>query len=197
MGQAYQDVLPPHYRTALQAGTDWLIEQGFNDLMTIDRPGSDVRQTSLADCLPDRYLLKYTPLFMKQFFVCILTVAWKLAQPSPTYLACLAEEMAAWAIIQEAEAELEQQGEEADFDPFIEDLFEDTDFLQLFDDANDGIEETELGKVMGMTSLAFKDWFVPFRGHADVHYGAVHPYVDQDTTEGRLARVEGNDTADE
>ena len=45
--------------------------------------------TILGGHLPSRYLHKYTPLFYKQFAVCIITVAWKLAQPKHIPLSSL------------------------------------------------------------------------------------------------------------
>ncbi len=199
MGQAYKDVLSPRQRIALYVGAEWLIEQGFDDMKIIGNPDFDIADAYLSDYLPARYLPKYTPLFLKQFFVTILIVAWKIAQPDTTYLTCVAEEMAAWAIIDEAEGYLEEHGEveEADFGAFIDDVFEDTDFRQLFSGTYDGIEETELGKMLGMTSLAFKDWFVPFRGNNDPDCGAVHPYAQPDMTDGESVNGEDEDTADE
>ena len=52
-------------------------------------------------------------------------------------------------------------------------LFEDTDFEYLFIPARDGIEEGEVGRHLGMGSLAFEDWFKPFGGGSR---GPVHPY---------------------
>jgi hypothetical protein len=57
-----------------------------------------------------------TPLFQKQFIVCVFTVAWKLAQPKPMALSSVAEELAAWSIITAAkqQVELELEGELAE-----------------------------------------------------------------------------------
>jgi len=70
-----------------------------------------------------------------------------------------------WAIIEEAKRFLEEKsGEdeaENNFDDFIDAYFEDTDFLYLFENVFDGIEETQLVQVMGISSLAFDTWFLP------------------------------------
>ncbi len=108
MGAAFgADLLPPGYRRALEAGNAWLIERRFDDIAAFRDVGWRVADWALVAHLPSRYLLRYTPLFVKQFFVCVLTVAWKLAQPSWVPLACVAEELALRAIIREAEAVLE------------------------------------------------------------------------------------------
>ncbi|GAC1402015.1 MAG: hypothetical protein NVS4B1_19450 [Ktedonobacteraceae bacterium] len=59
-------------------------------------------------------------------------------------------------------------------DDFIDTYFEDTDFLYLFENSHDGIEETQVGQVMGIPPLAFDHWFVPF---SDESSRIVHPYV--------------------
>jgi hypothetical protein len=77
--------------------------------------------------LPERYLSNYTPHFLRKFAICLITVAWKLAQPGHSVLASLAEELAAWVILQEAkrhlEDETEEEGEDA-FAAFIDAYFE-------------------------------------------------------------------------
>ncbi len=107
--------------------------------------------------------------------MCIITVAWKLTQAEHVPLSSLAEEVAAWTIIREAKAILEEDEEtENAFDTFIDVYFEDTDFLYLFDNAYDVIDESQVGQMMGISSLAFNDWFLPF---SDEPSRIVHPYV--------------------
>jgi hypothetical protein len=107
MGQAYTHVLTPHEQQALQASCDILIDSIFNDLQNVEQP-KDVAHTILGIYLPERYLYKYTPRFLRKFAICIITVAWKLAQPGHIRLSSLAEELAAWVIIQEAKRHLER-----------------------------------------------------------------------------------------
>jgi hypothetical protein len=164
MGQAYSDLLTPREQEALQAGCDLLIDTLFSELGNVKNP-QDVMQTTVVGYLPERYLYKYSPQFLRKFAVCIVTVAWKLAQLKHVPLSSVAEELAAWVIIHEAKAFLElnedaeaEEGEDA-FDAFIEGYFEDTDFLFLYSNAHDGIDETQVGQMLGMSSLAFDDWF--------------------------------------
>jgi hypothetical protein len=102
IGQAYTKWLTTPEREALATGCDLLIDHLFEDLANImGRKLERVASTKLAIHLPRRYLPKYTPVILKQFAVCILTVAWKLAQPKHIRLACLAEELAAWSLLTE------------------------------------------------------------------------------------------------
>jgi hypothetical protein len=177
IGQAYSDVLSFYEQKALESACDWLIDHAFDELKYIEKP-QDVADTIVGGYLPERYLYKYTPLFFKQFAVCIITVTWKLAQPEPMPLASLAEELAAWIIVYEAKRILQDQLEEAsnedNLDAFIDAFFEDIDVEFLFNGAFDGIDEIETGKTMGIASLAFDNWFKPFSDEPDQ---IVHPYV--------------------
>jgi hypothetical protein len=109
---------------------------------------------------------------LKKFAVCIITVAWKLAQSEHMPISSLAEELAAWAIIQEAKGRLE--GRKNAFDTCIDRYFEDTDVAFLFDDRYVGLDETEVAQMLGLSSLAFAEWFLPF---SDAPSRVVHPYV--------------------
>jgi hypothetical protein len=126
----------------------------------------------LNDALPDRpvYLARYTPLFAKQFLTCLLTVAWKLTSKEKIVLASVAEEMALHALIQNAQGPTGE--EEFDFDDFIDEVFEDTDFLWLFDAEFNGIQHTPAQATLRTANLDFDDWFRPFRDASPVH-----PYV--------------------
>jgi hypothetical protein len=107
-------------------------------------------------------------------------VGWKLAQSKPLVLSSVAEELAAWAILTTTKQHVELMQEEEDSHIqireyiFEELLFEDTDFLFLFDQEYEGIETTMVGQMLHMTSLAFSDWFRPF---GDDSSYMVHPYV--------------------
>ena len=90
-------------------------------------------------------------------------MAWELARPARLPLTCLAEGLAAWALITEATAILAEQGVAADVDLLIDHLFDNTDFLVLFDPALDSLADAA-GAFLGMDSLDRRDWFVPFGG---------------------------------
>lgn len=129
-------------------------------------------QTTIALALPRKYLSRYDLLFAKAFIVCISTVVWKLQSPDQQELACVAEELALSAIVDQVEALFEIRGQSADLSQVYEEAFQDTDFEFLFDASFDGIEESELAEHLHLANLRFEDWFKPF---ANVPY--VHPYV--------------------
>src|SRR5688500_11688992 len=111
-------LLSPAHRVALLEGGTRLIDGCFADLAAVDDPAWDVDQSYLASHLPRRYLPSYSPLLLRRFVVCVVTASWKLAQGAPLPLGCVAEELAAWAVIQEAKMVLEERGEDADFSWF-------------------------------------------------------------------------------
>jgi hypothetical protein len=181
IGQAYSRVLTLRAQESLEIGCNWLIDHSFEDYVSLSKSkniAEDIDQTVLGEHLPDRYLSKYTPFFFKQFTVCIVTVAWKLAQPEHYSLSSVAEELAAWAIINQAKAltEEDEDGEViADIlDQFEDAYFEDLDFEFLFDDAYDGIDKDEVNRELGISSLSFDNWFKPFSDEPD---RIPHPYV--------------------
>jgi hypothetical protein len=178
IGQAYSNLLTPQEQKALQASCDILIDSIFDEINNA-KTLEDIANMTIGDYLPERYLSKYTPLFLRKFAVCIITVAWKLAQPQHIPLSSLAEELAAWTIIERAKVALEEAEDDTyeAFETFIDDYFEDTDFEYLYDDAYDGIDETQLSAIMGISSFAFRDWFQPF---SDEPSRTPHPYTHED-----------------
>ena len=104
IGQAYTKWLTQREREALATGCDLLIDHLFDDLPKVmGRKLEVVASTTLAGHLPRRYLPRYTPVLLKQFAVCIITVAWKLAQPKHIPRSSVAEELAAYALLRQAE----------------------------------------------------------------------------------------------
>ena len=177
IGHAYSNVLTPRAQEALEMGCNWIIDHCFENYDDLKDP-EDFENTVLGGHLPSRYLHRYTPLFYKQFAICVITVAWKLAQPEHMPLSSLAEELAAWAIIEQAkvltEEEKDTEAIEEALETFIDVYFEDLDFQFLFDNAYDGIDDDEVGRMLGMSSLALDDWFKPF---SDEPSRIAHPYV--------------------
>lgn len=93
-----------------------------------------------------------------------------MAQPEQLLPASVGEELAAWAIINQARAVLDDEDALARFQDVY---FEDQDVLFLFTDGMDGIETSPAGQMAGITSLALRDWFRPF---SDDPAYATHPY---------------------
>jgi hypothetical protein len=126
--------------------------------------------------LPAVYARHYTPEFLDRFLLAVEAVREKLKTSHP-YLACTAEELAAHAILEEAESwgedwEADALAEfgivdevrgRADVQWLRDTAFEDHDVLMLFDARMDGVEESDLARSMGFANLAARDWFKPFR----------------------------------
>lgn len=181
LGQAYSDILTPDEQQALQFSSDILIDSIFEDLRHVEKT-KDAADTMICIYLPEHYLYKYTPRFLRKFAVCLITVVWKLAQSEHQMLSSLAEELAAWVLIKEARRHLEDDTDKEVEDAFgaFEDVyFEDTDFKYLYDNSDDGIDETQLARSMGISSLAFDDWFLPF---SDEPSRTPHPFVLDDNS---------------
>ncbi len=186
VGRAYRRCLTEWEHFTLAKAIMVLIDEMFDDLVLMEKNESEqIALTTLSWHLPVQYSSHYTPLFVKQFIVCILTVAWKLTQPKQIALSSVAEELAAWAILTAAKTqmELDSEGEEQEggeqaaayaFENMIDEVFEDTDFLFLFERQYSGIHASPVGQLLGMTSLAFEDWMKPFTNAPERR---AHPYV--------------------
>lgn len=180
--RAYVEVLPTNHRRALQEAADELINTTIENLGTSYDSDWSANNWLIGTMLPPRYELKYTGDFARKFFVCLITVVWKLGQREIVRPSCVAEELAVHVLIEEAKAVMQERGEEADFGGFEDVYFEDLDFEFLYDDAYDGIEISDLGEQMGVTNLAFAEWFARFGPPESPDYLEVHPYAADDDT---------------
>ncbi len=180
LGQAYEDALSEHERRILLEAAQELIDTTLMDLGASDRPDWTADNWLIGTMLPPRYRLKYTAEFARKFFVCLVTVIWKLGQREPMRLSCVAEELAAHVLLQEAEAFAEEQDQTVDYSSLYDTLFEDLDFEFLYDETYDGIESTEPGEAMGITHLPFAEWFERFGPPASLTYTEAHPYAQQE-----------------
>ncbi len=190
-GHAYADELPDSHRRALLEAARELIDTTIDDLASSDDPDWSADNWLVGTMLPTRYKLKYSGAFARKFFACLMTVVWKLGQPTAIPLSCVAEELAADVLIREAEALLDQRGVKANFDDLYDALFEDLDFEYLYDDAYDGIEKDDIAETMGITNLAFADWYTRFGPPDTFGYTEVHP----NAQESGESDITGNDAA--
>ena len=129
----------------------------------------------LVGLLPDRRPYRYTAAFVHDFAVCVLTVAWKLAEPTNVFpLASVAERLALDIIIREAEAILEDERCDGvliqdvpldlriDFLPFHRAVFgDDTEFRRLYLQTPSALRSCR--------NLEFGEWFKPFAPGDYVH----------------------------
>ncbi len=178
--QAFAEVLTKSALQALETSSIVVLDECATDT---EKENLVIEDTFLAGYLPPRFIHRYNKRFIHEFAFCLYTVGWKLAQPQAVPMASLGEELALWVMIQYAEGVLESTVSEPDlvideaYSGFCDLAFEDMDFLFLYDPQFDGIDETELAHLIGVTSLAFADWFRPFSPGSDQVGLSVHPYL--------------------
>lgn len=170
IGQAWGELLPDDHRDALDAAMTMLYD------MTFDQYADDIdfNESLLALWLPRRYAHRYDWQFGKRFLATVLTVGWKLAQrerPRPVLSSC-AEELALHVLIEVACAAAELEGVPTDFGAFEDEVFEDLDFMRLYEPASAEMDDSDFGRAPRGGSLRFDDWF---RSYPDVTW-TPHPY---------------------
>lgn len=189
--EIYAKVLAPDHMRALEDAITWSVDHALGDLAAIEQADSadeaiDWSDLAFLSGLPARYRHVYTPLFAKQFVVCLVVATHKMADPERIgegMLSCVAEEFAAHLVIEEAKgllaADRQERGlddEGIDFGGAYELMFEDTDFEWLYDPEMDGVErDPTLVSELGVAHLDFEKWFTPFSKRQ------VHSYVDRNS----------------
>ena len=167
------DTLPPSHRAALEHACTVLIDEFLDDVADLSAKPTTWDDTYMASYLPERHRAGYTPLFAREFLLCTATVAWKLGQDEWLGTACLAEDLALNALIERAGAEIELAGDDADYDAFMDEAFEGTEFEDLLD-TDDADGDRAPAPATGAGALPIDQWFRPrLEGPLD----AVHPYV--------------------
>jgi hypothetical protein len=168
---AYADVLPASHRDAAIT----YLDECFSAIAD-GEPGQSYADTPIGSYLPARYEQYYDGRFARDWATSVAVVGWKLAQPGDLPLACVAEELALFALIRQAQVLLdlrEVENDEQAWGDFRDLIFEDEDFLFLFNPELDGIEETEWARQHAVVGLKFGEWFRPFDAASR---GVPHPF---------------------
>ncbi|MGW6274734.1 hypothetical protein [Streptomyces sp. NPDC055060] len=169
---------------ALIWGTDVLLDELFQDTHALDRESTNVAEAEgplwLLDELPPRYALQYDARFARRFLVTAIALTTRLTDGSFLRLSCVAEELALRLLLHEAEVTLDTFGlldedVSSALESFAELVYEDMDHEWLYDDAMDGIDESELGEALGVTPMNITNWFTPFNKDRYVHPYATDP----------------------
>lgn len=143
--------------TALRDSTV-LLTRFFFDAVNELHNGVPVEDTWLAEYLPMRYRAHYDEEFGRRFLTCLLSVSarvWNADVHAPT---CIAEQLAFRALLDFAQATLEERGIDPGFGPAWEQAIDDLDVKTLFDE-NHVVEPR----------LEFSEWFHPLDEAAQIH----------------------------
>jgi hypothetical protein len=153
----------------------------FLDDLTRIGAGAPFSEAAMGRTLPRAYLSRLDGDFAKRYAVAAIAVSYKLAQQKPSKLSSstpssVAEEMLLWHMIDLAHERAAEGGRAGSVEAmeFLRDaLFQDTDFLFLFDPKFDGIEESRMGEQLGVGHVHSSEWFLPFGNAQD----DPHPYL--------------------
>ncbi|WP_175412737.1 hypothetical protein [Streptomyces sp. TRM64462] len=172
---------------ALAWACEVLIDELFEDVQTLARA-----ETNVAECeeplwhledLPPRYALRYDQLFSRRFLVTVIALTTRFTDGSFQRLGCVAEELALKFLLGQARVTLDTfgllgRGVEDALDFFADGVYEDTDFLWLYDGAMDGVDEDPAFSSLRIAPMDLASWFTPFN---DGRY--VHPYAADESDE--------------
>ncbi len=175
IAEGWKDELPESHRIALDVAYSDFIDAYFKI-----SPTDSGKIEHIADWLPKKYASRYTSLFCHRFIICMSSVAERLVQPTKTgpVPRCTAEAFALHVLIEHATAILKDVRRiDADYSKFTSLAFRDTDFLHLYE-AADETPGVDLDKRIPLpNNLEFNDWFKPFNPDEPVN-----PFIYEDWT---------------
>lgn len=173
-------------RGSVMFAAEQIIDRCIEDLQEIEFddngfPDPDRAEESFVyEEFPRRHRYAYHQLFFRKVLVTAVKVAQDLADPNGREAACTTEEIIRHVIGHIASSlcelvELDEPNVGLD-DALLEDL----DFLDLFDQEMDGIEDDPARQAtMGIDVPGVDNWFSPFND-----YSVVHPYAETEPTTG-------------
>lgn len=156
---------------ALLMACDDVIEMLGADVGAIERD-EPIAETSLAEFMPRRFLLKYDLAFAERLKKTAENLVKKLdrgraegwGHPLEGLLNSVAEEMLFSWMIRFAIGGADSAEEAEELEGLQDMTFEDRDFEWLYDLSYDGVtDDPEISQMAGFANLAFKEWFKPFR----------------------------------
>ena len=143
--------------TALRDSTV-LLTGFFFDAVNELHNGVAVEDTWLSEYLPKRYRAYYDEEFGRRFLTCLLSVSARLWNDDVHAPTCIAEQLAFRALLDFAQATLEERGIDPGFGPAWEQAFDDLDVKTLFEEKH-AVEPR----------LEFNKWFHPLDEAAQIH----------------------------
>lgn len=153
-------------RQYIEMGIERVISNLVEDIALFSENQS-WHDTSIAlfGYLPPKYAYRYDNALVKQFLDTVMAVAYKYSDRRIQWrLNSVAEELAFYAILKEAEFAAGEEGYRFDLEEIMNAIYTDDDFLLLYDPTFDGVEDDDNFKnAIGLVNLSFKDWFKPFK----------------------------------
>ena len=147
----------------LSAAFDLIHDEIQNDIITLSKDQKDEDLTWLWAVLPPLGRANLNLALAFKLLTTITTISYKFHTEEKFVLGNLAEEIILHEATNLALSLAEMNHVQInDFEAFIYAVYQDTDFLFLYNPKYDGIELDDVGKLMGITSLSPKDWFNPF-----------------------------------
>ena len=110
---AYEEVLPQSHREALRRAAIVYLDECYDALRQLGS-GDSYADSPIGWYLPRRCDHYYDGRFARDWVVAVTVVGWKLAQPGEVTWSCVGEELALWALMKQAEVQLEIADEESD-----------------------------------------------------------------------------------
>jgi len=135
-----------------------LLARYFFDAVNDLGNGIPIDDTWMAEYLPTRYRALYDETFGRNFLTCLLSVSAKLWDGVECRPACVGEQLAFHALLDFAQATLEERGVEADFGPLWDLAYDDHGVRTSF----------ALSQPID-PRLEFCRWFHPFAEEDVVH----------------------------
>jgi len=157
--------------TALRDATVLLTQYFFDAVNDLSR-GTPIEDTWMAEYLPARYRPLYDETFGRNFLTCLLSISANVWDRPACRPACVGEHLAFHALLDFAQATLEDRGVEADFGPLWDVAYDDHGIRTLF----------ELSHPVD-PRLEFHQWFRPFADEDVVHPSIRFP----DRTRARIS----------
>jgi len=149
---------------------DTIYDEIRNDIETLSKNENEQDNTWLWDQLPPlgRGDLDLNMAF--NLLTSLITLVYKFHIEKKLMLGSRAEELLLYIAIEQAQAlaEVDEVALE-DFGDFIDCIFEDTDFLFLYEPEHDGIDQSPIGEMMRIGSLLPKDWFKSYNKPRNPH----------------------------
>jgi hypothetical protein len=156
-------ILTKNHIEYLMTALDIMLDDLKEDIITIAKDQNNRETTSLWEILPPLGKASLDIILALKLLTTQLNIIQKFYTRKQIVLGNTAEEIMFYNAIEMAKELADQEMIDMElFDTYTAYTFQDMDFLFLYEYKYDGIETTEIGEQLGITSLAVSDWFKSF-----------------------------------